>query len=174
MAVPFSFPEENNDVDVIIRQLGLLLNRLAVEFKKQRNENIQLRARNKLQSGSGSQTPHAANQENPNGAVNDTVLNAIATCKRFSVPHRVTDAQNAREFKDAKNDQIQQFDKIEFFDTNDSQQLTGIEPVYGINGPVSFFRLRWESCRMWWSWFLPRNRFWTTTVICVVGWHLLR
>lgn len=50
MAVPFAFPEESNDVDIIIRQLSLLLNRLAVEFKKQQNENIQLRAKNKGES----------------------------------------------------------------------------------------------------------------------------
>ncbi|XP_044765399.1 uncharacterized protein LOC123321731 [Coccinella septempunctata] len=178
MAVPFAFPEENNDVDVIIRQLSLLLNRLAVEFKKQRNENVQLRARNKLQSGSGRQTTHP-NQEHPNGAVvSDTVLSAIATCKRFTVSHSVADPSTARDFEDAKNDAISPFDKNEFYEADENQELAEIEPVYVVDAPASFFRLRWETCRLWWSWFVPRNittnQFWTTTVICVVGWHLLR
>ncbi|KAL3289966.1 hypothetical protein HHI36_023349 [Cryptolaemus montrouzieri] len=175
MAVPFAFPEENNDVEVIIRQLSLLLNRLAVEFKKQRNENIQLRARNKLQSGIRRQISQGNQESSSSVSVGDSLLSAIATCKRFASPDGRVVIIPRREFDDAKTDSsAQSYDKSELYRT-DNLNLTEVEEE---RGALSFIRLRLRSHRIWWSWLAPstltRNPFWTTAVICVVGWHLLR
>lgn len=82
-----------------------------------------------VQSGSGQPSPHAS-QENPNGAVlNETVLTAIATCKRLAIPHRVADASSVRELEHVKNDCIARFDKSQFYDSDDNQECSEVSPI---------------------------------------------
>ncbi|KAK9890071.1 hypothetical protein WA026_008883 [Henosepilachna vigintioctopunctata] len=179
MAVPFAFPEDNNDVEVIIRQLSLLLNQLAVEFKKQQIENMQLRARNKLQSSTEQPVQQPSSDIATNAtAVGDTLLTAIATCKRFATPDGRIISVPRREFDDAKNDSSSQtFDKTELCRIDSSTNLAETDDEEQTPSP-SLLRSSAQSQRLWWSWLAPntltRNPFWTTAMICVVGWHLLR
>lgn len=179
MAVAFSFPEENNDVEVILRQISFLLNKLAMEIKKQQEENNQLRsARTKLrQSGEGSRSTR-------NSDANVRSLGeAIATCKQFSPTHAHVLHQRGRNTDNDPENQIkEQWDKnnVNFCQTIDQTDTSSItndnfeeDDLTALVTPV-----RPPLQNIWWSWLstphISTNSICATAVLCVVGWHLLR